>query len=195
MTSSAFAAYLEFLPFIVLFGLFLDIIGAIILLGPEVDYIAKKATRWERRRLHRLVDKLEKRQYIDESESAFDNLRIAVAQRHWQGETDLPARLENIDTDDLFYNFDVVENRDDGIYLRNFNDSKGFGYNLEDLRRDVDHFTATARLYYSQGGFALVAGFFMQSLGALAEISQTLSFIIFFVGSGFLLYTVIVLWK
>lgn len=188
MASNGLSTFLVLVPWLVIFGLFLDIVGAMILLGPEVDKIAKLATRWERDRLHGLIDRVESGETIDETYSGFDNLRIAVGQRYWQGETALPARLEDVEPDDLFYNFEVVEPRDEGIYLRNYSDTRGFGYNVEGLRRDANNFTATARLYYSQGGFALVSGFYLQIVGAISEIKPIWSMWAFILGGGVLVY-------
>jgi hypothetical protein len=72
--------------------------------------------------------------------------------------------------------------------MRNYDDTRGFGYNIQQLRRDADFFTATARLYYSQGGFALVSGFFMQFVAELAKINPLWSVYTFLVGGAALVY-------
>lgn len=187
MLSGLLQTFTNLLPYLSIFGLLLDIIGAVIVLGPEMPGVAWGSTQLERRRLHKLVDRVEQGETIDDSDRGFKYLQTAVGQIHREGSTLRPDRPDNRDDLDLYYHFEIVEPESERIALRTRGDGRGVGTNIGDLRKAADNFTASSELFYRNGAFALVAGFFFQLVVEVADLNSLIGFSVFMVGSAILI--------
>lgn len=186
MPSGILQSFASILPALSIIGLILDIAGAVIVLGPELPGVAWSVTRLERRRLHRLLDKVEKGKSIDTTNRGFEFLQTAVGQFHREGNTSRPDHPDNRDDLDLYYNFQIVEPEAERIALKEQGTGRAIGTNRGDLREAADNFTASAELFYRNGAFALVAGFFFQLVAEIAVLNAVVGFSIFLLGSAVL---------
>lgn len=181
MLPDSLEVYLRILPILALVGLVFDIIGAIAVLGPNLEPIARAMTFWDRRKLKNLVSKLEREGRISVGDSSFQYLRIAVGQSHKEGRSHRPATFEEGDPMDFFWNFDIAEKEEARLTFREMDGGRQFHYNMPELKKDVENFTATAKDYYWMGLFLFISGFFLQGVNQLATISEVWSLIVFIV--------------
>lgn len=186
-------AFLSVLPYLVMVGLLADMVGAILVLGPEVKSFARIMTRRDRRNILRLLDQLEETGYIDDSFPSFEKLQIALAQGMSEGETFEPAREEDyrggIESEfNVIEKIDDMEELDPGYYLTKYNEGVYRSVELDGLRSFARTYTATANDFYYQGAFLLLTGFFLQFVGVLAEQHRLTALAIFLVGGTVISY-------
>lgn len=174
--------YLNILPWLVIFGLILDIYGAVTVLGPELEPIAKALTWRDHAKLRKLFERMEKGESVSIDDNGFQFLRITVGQSHTEGQSTKPAQVENEGPFELFWNFDEVDVKDSRLTFKEFGGTRQFHYNMDDLRDDVENFTATAKDHYYSGLFAFVSGFFLQAVGQLENINSSWSLFVFVIG-------------
>lgn len=188
MPGSAIQTFHGLVEYFTLAGLILDGVGAILLLGPDLPFVAKTVTNWERYQLKRLVDRLRRKETITSNHRLFEDLRIAVGQGHVEGATDYPFRENSPESLEFFWQFDEIEGFDDYVEIRTADGGNSARFRYENLETWVESFTRTDRAYLEVGGFLLAVGFFAQFIHELSTFNSELSLVLFLIGGVIISY-------
>lgn len=182
MSPGAIQTFASFVEYFVAVGLIFDMIGAVIVLGPDLPPLARAATTWERHQLKRLASRIRDGDTLTQNHSGFEYLQTAVGQGHVEGATDRPFQAQSDGPQSLFWQFEEIEGLDDSVEIRNATGSAASRFSYEDLEAWVENFTGDETTYFVVGGFMLVSGFFFQFIAELATIDLAFSLLAFITG-------------
>ncbi len=189
-TLQLFQSILKYFPLI---GLSFDMLGAVLVLGPELPGMARVFTAYERFRLRRLSARIRNGDTITADERGFEDLRTAVGQGHKEGETDRPLSRETEESVTFFSNFDEIEGFEDYVEFRDADGNKRARISYDNLEGWTTRFTGIETTYFEVGAFALITGFFLQLIAEISRFSLGIAVIIFVLGALPILYYSIIL--
>lgn len=159
-----------------LLGLFLVMMGALVVLAPELPYFARVITMYDRWKLKRMVKQMERGKVLDNSTYGFKFLQAAVVKSMDEEDTERPVEVNEGGPLDLRHNFDEIYINDDDVVHFSFSDEEIKNtLHKESLLDGIDNFTGLRKEYFKLGGFLLAVGFSLQFLTQLAQQFPILS--------------------
>lgn len=185
---SAVEAYTDVLVYFSAFGLWLDMIGAVMVLGPELPTVARALTKYERYQLQKLADKLKQGETVTAENTGFPYLRTAIGQGFVEGPTDRPFKPDPDDPRRFYWTFGEIEGMDEYVQIRGEGGSPSKNFTYEKLMDCVENYTARERAFFEVGIITLIAGFFFQLSAEIAEFNTTYSLVFFVVVGPLLSY-------
>lgn len=160
---------------IAIIGLFLDAFGALIVLGPNLPWIAEWGTLIERKQLRQLIDELRETGHLDESAPRSELLGKLLREMS-------PAQYR--------FPIEEFEYRDGEVVYgaEGLNDGERTRVNDDLLDKWIDEYRGVDRDFYAVGAGLLFVGFLFQISAKMYAISVTLGWMSLLASIGVLIY-------
>lgn len=159
MFAYSLKAFETSLNFIGLIGLVLDAVGALLVLGPDIELIAKWSTYQERFQMRHLFAKLQSEGELDDNTSGFQHF-VSLVEESWGGGIQFPFDIEVLKIEDGRVVFGA----------RGLEDGERSSTPIDEFPGWISAYRGTEREFYRAGAGLLLVGFLFQMVVQSARI-------------------------